>query len=180
MSSWNGPWWRRITAAQLYYNHYCPSEGWCCSTAVLFTRFFTFCCPLVYIPTQSKVIYKLCSYPSLSRDRNATTFIISHRIATHVFKCDQYLKARACLMRCFLSAESLSGNWTSKVRMRSPLWEGSCDNGIPSPVTTFLYAGLMCHGKQIRNQRQENNDWCRLNSKHILLQMSLFISVPFI
>lgn len=31
----------------------------------------------------------------------------------------------------------------SKVRMRFPLWEGSWVSGIPSPVTTFLYVGLV-------------------------------------
>lgn len=56
-------------------------------------------------------------------------------------------------MSCFLSAESFSGNWMSKVMMRFPLWEGSWDNGIPSPVTIFLYAGLMCYDKQIRDRK---------------------------
>ena len=61
----------------------------------------------------------------------------------HVLECDHVLTDRACLIRCFFSGESFSGNWMSKVRMRSPLREGSWDSGIPSPVTTFLYTGLM-------------------------------------
>jgi len=58
------------------------------------------------------------------------------------------------LIRYFLSAESFSGNWMSKVMIRFPLWEGSCDSGIPSPVTTFLYAGLMRYKKQIRDRKR--------------------------
>lgn len=85
-------------------------------------------------------------------------------IAAHALQCDQYLTVRACLIRCLLSAESFSGNWMSKVMMRFPLWEGSWDSGIPSPVTTFLYAGL---------HTQENGNRCRWNPKHIPLQLSL-------
>lgn len=88
--------------------------------------------------------------PPLSNDRNV---IIRHRLAT----CNQHLKVRACLIRLFLSAESFSGNWMSNVMMRFPLWEGSWDSGIPSPVTTFWYAGLFREGKIVFDEYKTQN-----------------------
>lgn len=80
------------------------------------------------------------------------------------------LLASACLISCFLSAESFTGNWMLKVRMRFPLWEGSCESGIPSPVTTFLYVGLGCHDAHITDRK--NNRW---KMKHSTLFKKAFI-----
>lgn len=62
----------------------------------------------------------------------------------------------------------------SKVMMRFPLWEGSWDSGIPSPVTTLLYAGLMCCDKQIRDRKIVIDADDAQTPKDILLEMSLF------
>lgn len=80
------------------------------------------------------------------------------------------LLASACLISCFLSAESFTGNWMLKVRMRFPLWEGSCESGIPSPVTTFLYVGLGCYDAHITDRK--NNRW---KMKHSTLFKKAFI-----
>ncbi len=62
--------------------------------------------------------------------------------------------------------------------MRFPLWEGSWDSGIPSPVTAFLYAGLMYYDKQMRDRKMVING--EETPKHIFSEMSLFKCVVYI
>ena len=62
---------------------------------------------------------------------------LNQHCITYYYHCNN-----ALLIKSFLSGESDVGNSISNSITKSPFFDGSCDIGIPSPGTIFVYPGL--------------------------------------